>query len=285
MNSLDLKSPAKVNLRLEVLKKRDDGYHDLRMVMSRISLFDDITITLNNNDRITLNCDKRSVPLGKENIAWQAANLFKETTGLEKGIDIYIKKKIPMGGGLGGGSSNAATVLMGLNKLTGDSISRNNLLNMGLKLGADVPFFIFEGPALAEGIGEKLSLITDLPKLWFVLVTPAIEISTGSVFNALNLLLTKNNENLNITRFNFSILKVVEILRNDLESVTLNKYPEVRKIKETLQDCGSAGVLMSGSGATVFSLYRSEEEAKKAFGRIREEKASKDWFVFIANSF
>jgi len=184
------------------------------MIMCRISLFDDVTLELSNNGNVTVDCDNRAVPCGKKNIAWKAANAFKEATEIADGVQISIRKRIPMGGGLGGGSSNAASVLMGLNRLTGNPLSTEELMELGLELGADVPFFIFKKPALAEGIGEKLSPVSGLPPLWFVLVNPAIEISTASVFSSLNLRLTKPVETLNITKFNCSLSEVLAILHN-----------------------------------------------------------------------
>ena len=284
LTTLHLQSPAKVNLRLEVLGKRADGYHDLKMVMCRISLFDEVTLALNNDDKITVVCDNESVPCGEENIAWKAAKTFKNTTGITNGIHIKIKKRIPMGGGLGGGSSNAATVLMGLNSLTGNTLSTEKLMEMGLTLGADVPFFIFKEPALAEGIGERLTPISGLPELSLILVNPAIEIPTASIFNSLNLGLTKPIETLSITKFNCSLSEVIAILHNDLEDVTLNKYPEVKMVKEMLHNHGASGVLMSGSGSTVFSLYLDHEKAETAFTLIKEEAASNGWFAFLAKS-
>ncbi len=284
MKTLHLQSPAKVNLRLEVLGKRTDGYHDLKMVMCRISLFDEVNLTLNNDNKITVVCDNESVPCGKDNIAWKAANAFKKATCINNGIHIQIKKRIPMGGGLGGGSSNAATVLLGLDSLTGNTLSKEKLMEMGLKLGADVPFFIYKKPALAEGIGERLSPISGLPELSLILVNPAIEISTASIFNSLNLGLTKPIETPNITKFNCSLSEVIAILHNDLEDVTFKKYPEVKMVKEMLHHHGAAGVLMSGSGSTVFSLYLNHEKAETAFTRIKQEAASNGWFAFLAKS-
>lgn len=284
LKTLTLQSPAKINLRLEVLGKRADGYHDLKMVMCRISLFDEVTLTLNDDNNISVVCDNNSVPCEEENIAWKAASAFKKASGINNGIHIRIKKRIPMGGGLGGGSSNAATVLLGLNSLTGNTLSTEKLMKMGLTLGADVPFFIFKRPALAEGIGEKLSPISGLPELSLILVNPGVEISTASIFNSLNLGLTKPIETLSIAEFNCSLSEVLAILHNDLEDVTFNKYPKVKMVKEMLHHHGAAGVLMSGSGSTVFSLYLGHKKAETAFTRIKQEAASNGWFAFLAKS-
>ncbi len=284
MKQLTIQSPAKVNLHLQVIAKRPDGYHDLRMVMVEISIYDEVKVALA-KEGVNLFCDHPGVPLGDKNIAVRAAKLFIEETGFDGGVDLHIKKKIPMGGGLGGGSSNAASVLMALNELTGNKVSEERLLEIGLKLGADVPFFIFKGAALAEGIGERLSKINDLPEMSFLLVNPNIEIPTASIFKSLNLELTKERESHTITGFNYSLEPVVSILHNDLEDVVLKKHPEVAAALNLLKGEGSAeGVLMSGSGATVFGLYDSEASARRALAVLKKEIDCRGWVAFVAHS-
>lgn len=284
MRGLTIKSPAKVNLHLDVICKQPDGYHELRMIMVGISIFDEIKVTLV-KDGINLSCDHPGIPMGDKNIAVKASKLFINETDFDGGIDIHIKKNIPMGGGLGGGSSNAASVLMALNELTGNKISKKRLIEIGLQLGADVPFFIFRGAALAEGIGKKLTQIKDLPEMWFLLVNPGIEVPTASIFKSINLELTKVRENHNITGFNYRLKSVVSILHNDLEDVTLTKHPEVAEALTMLKGEGSAeGVLMSGSGATVFGLYDCETSARKALAGLKKEIDGKGWAAFVAHS-
>jgi len=254
------------------------------MVMVGISIYDEVQIALT-KEGISLSCDHPGVPLGDNNIAVRAAKLFIDETGFDGGVDIHIKKKIPMGGGLGGGSSNAASVLMALNRLTGNKVSEKRLLEIGLRLGADVPFFIFSGAALAEGVGEKLTRIEDLPDMWFLLVNPNIEVPTASIFKLLNLELIKKRENHNITGFNCSLGSVVSALHNDLEDVTLKKYPDVAAALALLKGEGSAeGVLMSGSGATVFGLYDSEASARKALTGLEKDIDCRGWAAFVAHS-
>jgi 4-diphosphocytidyl-2-C-methyl-D-erythritol kinase len=283
LNSITTPSYAKINLHLKVLGKRPDGYHDLRMIMTRISLHDDIRIILRDKG-ITLSCDDPHVPSGEDNIAWRAARDFMEKTGFNRGVEIDIRKMIPMGGGLGGGSSNAASVLMGLNELTGGTVSQSDLMDMGLKLGADVPFFIFKGPAIAEGIGEKLSIVEGLPEIPLLLLNPGINVPTAEIFGNLNLGLTKNVEKHNIASFNRSISRVLSILHNDLEDVTFERYPEVKDAKELLLKSGAIGALMSGSGSTVFGVYKDLQSSERAIRQIEEESLSRGWALFSAKS-
>lgn len=281
---ITLLSPAKVNLHLQVTGKRRDGYHNLKMIMVRVSLFDEINLTLK-REGISLSCSGAPLPPpGVDNIAWKAAHDFIEKKKLNTGVHIEIKKRIPIGGGLGGGSSNAAAVLKGLNKLTGNPAGTDELMKIGLKLGADVPFFIFEKPALAEGIGEILHPVSNLPKMGFLLINPGEEISTKSVFENINLRLTKRDKNLNIATFDYDLSKVVSILHNDLEDVTLKRYPEVGKVKDILASSNALGTLMSGSGSTVFGIYKDRQTAEKDALKLKGYIDSRGWSAFAVGS-
>ena len=187
MKSLTLKAPAKVNYLLDVIRRRPDGYHELRMVMQRVDLCDNISITLNNAPRIKITCGKKGVPDGPGNIAWKAARIMLDIAGTDQGAIIEITKNIPVAAGLGGGSSDAAAVLMGMNELLELRLSDRRLMEIGVKLGADVPFFIFKKTALAEGIGEELTAMPAIPKAWILLVNPGIHVSTAWVYSTLQL--------------------------------------------------------------------------------------------------
>lgn len=284
METIKLLSPAKVNLVLNVEGRRPDGYHDLDMVMAKISIYDEVTLSLK-PEGISLSCDNSNVPSGSENIAWKAARALIEAKKLETGVHIHIEKNIPMGGGLGGGSANAATVLKGLNSLTGDSASMDELMEIGLSLGADVPFFLFEGAvARAEGVGELLSPIDDLPELWMVLINPGVHVPTSAIFGQLNLGLTKTVKNRRIFRFNRDISKVVSSLHNDLELVTFKTYPDVEKAKDLLCKYGAAGALMSGSGSTVFGVYSDKRAAEDSMSAMQNDLATRGWTSFLAST-
>ncbi|GLI37343.1 4-(cytidine 5'-diphospho)-2-C-methyl-D-erythritol kinase [Geobacter hydrogenophilus] len=274
MKSLTLKAPAKVNYRLDVLRRRPDGYHDLRMIMQRIDLCDEITITLSDTSGVRVTCGREGVPDGPENIAWRAANALLPLSGQEAGIDIAITKNIPVAAGLGGGSSDAATVLLGVNELLGLGLSIERLMEVGVTLGADVPFFVFGKTALAEGIGEVLTAIDAVPPLWLVIVNPNIPVSTAWVYQSLRLTGEWNGDT--IPRFFKDVADVCAVLANDLESVTIGRYPVIGEIKERLVAAGAAGALMSGSGPTVFGLFAAEEEAR---GAAQSIASSSDWFV------
>lgn len=283
MNSIDILSPAKINLSLHVVARRPDGYHELSMIMTRVSLYDDVTLTLQDSG-ISLSCDRSFVPSGEENIAWRAASALIKEKKLGIGVHIDIKKRIPMGGGLGGGSSNAASVLMGLNRLTGEKAGKEELMNLGLGLGADVPFFIFKEPALAEGVGEKLSPVEDFPEIWLILINPGINVPTGEIFKRLNLGLTKEGKNLNITRFNHSLSTVCSNMINDLEDVTFEIYPEVQEAKSLLLRYGAMAALMSGSGSTVFGLYENRSKAERSLAAMGGDVVDRGWSSYLVNS-
>jgi len=263
---LQLKAPAKVNYRLDVLRRRPDGYHDLRMVMQRVNLCDEVEIALSDTPGIRVVCDVPGAPDGEGNIAWRAADALLTLSGKTVGIDIAISKKIPIGAGLGGGSSDAATVLMGVNELLELSLSEERLREIGVKLGADVPFFIFKKTAIAEGIGDVLTALEGMPKLWVVLVNPGIHVSTGWVYQSLRLTGEKVADI--IPRSYVSADDVCAILSNDLEQVTFERHPELPALKEELLAVGAAGALMSGSGSTVFALFAEEKAAKEAAAEI-----------------
>jgi 4-diphosphocytidyl-2-C-methyl-D-erythritol kinase len=274
MKTLRLKAPAKVNYRLDVLRRRPDGYHDLRMIMQRIDLCDEVAITLVDNPGIRVTCGQQGVPEGPGNIAWLAADALLKKSGRQDGIGISIAKNIPVAAGLGGGSSDAATVLMGVNELLDLQLSDEQLMEIGVKLGADVPFFIFKRCALAEGIGECLTPVEQIPAVWLVLVNPNIHVSTAWVYK--NLQLTSGKAANIIPLLYNSIGDICAVLANDLESVTIDRFPLIGEIKERLLAAGASGSLMSGSGPTVFGLFENEGRARQAAQELARESS---WFV------
>jgi len=268
-------SPAKINLFLQVTGKRPDGYHTLFSLMCCVSLFDTILLQFGGKT-IEIDSAHPRIPLDETNLAYKAAALFFENSNIDGGVKIAIEKNIPVAAGLGGGSSNAAGVLRGLNRHYNFPFTRSQLISMGLRLGADVPFFLFDRPALASGIGEKLEAFPNLPPYHVILIYPGFEVSTAEVFQNLNLRLTKCKKKIKESFFMKTGYDASRHLCNDLEAVTASKYPVITAVKNRLLEHGALGALMSGSGPTVFGLFSHQEKAAAAmqvFGRIPRWKS------------
>lgn len=272
-------APAKVNLFLQVLGKRPDGYHELATLMQKIELSDRILFEAGGRG-IQIECPGSPLPADETNIAYKAAAVLFNHINDQPGIRITIEKRIPAAAGLGGGSSDAATVLKGLNELFGYNLNREELISLGEKIGADVPFFLVDGTAWAFGKGERLETAENIPAMWLVLVNPGFEVSTKSVYEGLKMGLTKGGLKFSIPKF-FSIQDIAQGLRNDLERVTLKRHPVLAQIKEHLVRCGAIGALMSGSGPTVFGIFTGQKEAEKS---AAEFKRAGNWSVFAVQS-
>jgi len=275
--TLHLESPAKVNLRLEILNKREDGYHELRTVFQKISLHDTLHFSLKKEKEISIATDHPNLPVGKTNLVYQAAQSMLKASDYQGGVHIEIKKQIPLGAGLGGGSSNAATTLKALNQLLKKSLSKRKLMEMGLKIGADVPFFIWEGAAIGSGIGEKLKKVT-LPDLQYVLIYPNFEVSTRWAYQ--NFVLTNQRIHFNLHKFLKTPEGISSILFNHLEEVVSRKYPQIEVMKNSLLSRGALGALMTGSGPTVFGLFQDDKSATGAYEKIKKMVARRGWVVF-----
>lgn len=279
MDDLRILAPAKVNLILEVLGKREDGYHEVRTLMQQVSLFDEIIVSPGGKG-IHIDCDSVGIPVDERNIVWRAADLFLERSGESKGLRISIRKRIPVAAGLGGGSSDAASTLMGLNRLLGLNRSKDELMEWGGCLGADVPFFLFFGsPALAFGIGDKLQLATFSFPLWYVLVSVPLEVSTAKIYGELNLRLTNSKNRSKIPSIFHQLEGLFDLLHNDLETVTEKTYTQISQVKRTLLDSGARKVLMTGSGPVVFGLFPDERSARCTYNQIRSDFG---WNLFLA---
>jgi len=262
MKSKALLAPAKINLCLHVLGRRSDGYHDLAMLMQRVALFDKVTVCLTPGASILVDCPGLELPEGAENIAARAARLMLDHVGQRQGVAITVNKGIPAAAGLGGGSSDAAAVLLLLDDLLGLNLPLHELMMLGGRLGADVPFFLFRKTAWATGIGDILHEWRGMLPVWVLLVNPGISVATAWVYQ--NLRLTHPRTEDKIPRFPVRIEEVVHLLHNDLESVTCSRYPVVDEIKSEIMALGAAGALMSGSGPTVFGLFPEQGAAENA---------------------
>nr|HID58715.1 4-(cytidine 5'-diphospho)-2-C-methyl-D-erythritol kinase [Desulfobacterales bacterium] len=270
MNVLTIESPAKINLFLKVVGKRGDGYHELITLLCRITLFDRVILSFD-TPFFSVRCSHPAVPQNEANIAYKAARLFQEVYPRLSGVEITIEKEIPVAAGLGGGSSNAASVLMGLNSHFGSPLTGSELLGIARKIGADVPFFIFKKPVIATGIGDQFQYLPYLFPYRVVVVCPDFEVPTALVYKKLKLGLTKCEKNFNLESLKKSKLSLDKLLHNDLEKVTIECYPEIAIIKEKLVDLGANGTLMSGSGPSVFGLFRSDESAKRAYRSLIDD--------------
>ena len=281
MESLIWQSPAKVNLRLEILRKREDGYHELRTIFQKINLCDRLYFSLRKGKGISITTDNPNLPVGRRNLVYRAVRSILKRSDYREGVRIEIEKRIPLGAGLGGGSSNAATALKAMNQLLGMGLSQKDLMEMGLEIGADVPFFFLEGAAIGSGIGEKLKRI-ELPHLWFVLIYPNFEVSTRWAYQ--NLILTKNRFHLNLQGFLRSLKEISSVLSNDLEGVVSKEYPQIDLMKKMLCTAGALGALMTGSGPTVFGVFSAEEAASKAYRKVKGISGEKGWVALKAHS-
>ncbi len=266
--AIEILSPAKVNLFLKITGQRVDGYHELVSVFVPVALYDKLKISKSEKG-LEVYCTGRELPKGQDNLINRAAISFFEKTGIRKGTKITLIKKIPISSGLGGGSSDAAATLKGLNQLWPNPLSKEDLEKLALSLGADVPFFLLQKPAIARGIGEILQPIENFPSFWYVIVSPDFMVSTAWAYERTKLELTNNGNQNILNSLKKGIFNIPDLLFNDLERVTLVKYPFLCSIKDSLIKLGALGALMTGSGPSVFGLFDSAKKAQEA-GKILE---------------
>jgi 4-diphosphocytidyl-2-C-methyl-D-erythritol kinase len=266
------KAPAKINLLLDVLHKREDGYHEVEMIMTMVDLSDRLEMQELPRDTIIISSQAGYIPLDEKNLAFQAARLIKDRYDVKKGVYIHLDKKIPVAAGLAGGSSDAAATLRGLNRLWELNIPTAEMQRLGAELGSDVPFCVTGGTAVARGRGEKLESIEAPPQCWVVLAKPPINVSTSEIYGKLKANQIASHpsasdvlEAIRLKRFDL----LCERLGNVLEDVTLDLYPEVRHLKECMTRLGADGVLMSGSGPTVFGLVSKEAKLPRIYNGLR----------------
>ncbi|RAP73319.1 4-(cytidine 5'-diphospho)-2-C-methyl-D-erythritol kinase [Paenibacillus montanisoli] len=266
------KAPAKINLLLDVKRKREDGFHEVEMIMTMVDLADRLEMEELPRDTIIISSQAGYIPLDEKNLAFQAARLIKDRYNVRKGVYIHLDKKIPVAAGLAGGSSDAAATLRGLNRLWQLGISEDELCTLGAELGSDVPFCVTGGTAIARGRGEKLERISNPPQCWVILAKPPINVSTADVYGKLRASELKHHPStadmLDAIK-NGSFSDVCTYLGNVLETVTLQLHPEVLQLKEIMQRLGADGVLMSGSGPTVFGLVSKEAKVSRIYNGLR----------------
>ncbi|MCA0758319.1 4-(cytidine 5'-diphospho)-2-C-methyl-D-erythritol kinase [Paenibacillus sp. N4] len=266
------KAPAKINLLLDVLRKREDGYHEVEMIMTMVDLADRLEMEELPRDTIIISSQVGYIPLDEKNLAFQAARLIKERYDVKQGVYIHLDKKIPVAAGLAGGSSDAAAALRGLNRLWKLEIPEDELCRLGAELGSDVPFCVTGGTAIARGRGEVLEHISNPPQCWVVLAKPPINVSTADVYGRFRV--NDLKEHPSISRMADALERgsfpdICDGLGNVLERVTLELYPEVMQLKESMIRLGADGVLMSGSGPTVFGLVSKEAKLPRIYNGLR----------------
>ena len=284
MKPLELAAPAKVNLYIEVVGRRPDGYHDLRMLMAPVSWFDRIVLEpLDDPGRVEFRLDGGdAVPPGEENLCVRAARYYFRKTGVAAGVRIGLDKRIPAGAGLGGGSSDAAATVLGLERLFGRRLDDEARRQAAFEVGADVPFFFARGPAWVEGIGERVHPLKEAPELWLVIVWPAEFLSTARVFSRLRKGLTSPGHPPRIAQFDFR--GVGAVLRNDLQPAAVLEAPVVGRALELLKNTGTSHVLVSGSGSAVFGLYGDHRQAGRAAEALRSAPEARGWTVRVVHT-
>lgn len=274
MKKLILKSPAKLNLYLRVINKRQDGYHNLKMIFERIDLCDELSFTENSSGKIKIICNHPHVPTGPKNLVFKVARLLQEKYGVSKGVTVNIDKRIPVAAGLAGGSSNAATALKGLNRVWGLKLSQKQLLVLGNQLGSDIAFFLHNCSwALGEGRGEKITKLDISKKYWHILVTPKVKMYTPKVYNSFNLkTLTNKKDNANILIHYLkkgNIDKIILLLLNNLDQSIVSIAPNLQNVVGRMEAFGVKGVSFSGSGPSVFGIIQSRQEAQHLCDLLR----------------
>lgn len=277
---LQLDSYAKINLSLDVVRKRDDGYHEIRSIMQQIDLLDQVSID-ENKSGVIITCDDKSVPTDESNLVYKAWKELSKHANTKVGIRVHIKKRIPVAAGLAGGSSNCATTLRALNQLWDLSLKDQELMDIGIKIGADVPYCLMGGTALAEGIGEKLTSLRDFKDKALLIANPGIQISTAYAYSKLELGKRKDtiNEILDCVK-NEDLKCLSEKMYNVMEDKIIPEHPQIKEIKEMMINNGALGSLMSGSGASVFGFYEDLDYLKFAEKKLREKLP----FVFRAKT-
>ena len=276
------KAYAKINIALDAVGKREDGYHLLRMIMQTVDIYDEIELKKNNTNKIHVTTDKYYLPTDEKNLAFKAAKLFKDTYGIKDGVDISIKKNIPVSAGMAGGSSDAATVLFLMNKVFNKNISKTSLEKLAVKIGADVPYCIDGGTALCEGIGEKITKLKPFKDKILIVVKPNFGVSTKDVYRDLDI--TKIHKHADIEGIircmgRDELYGVSTRMRNVLENVTIKKHRVIREIKDEMRNSGAVGTMMSGSGPTVFGFFEDMLVAQKAYDRMKSLYSHNDVFI------
>lgn len=282
MDKIKLKALGKINLGLDVLGRRPNGYHDVRMVMQTVYLYDQILLEKTDKEGISLETNLFYLPVNENNLAYRAAKMLIDEFTIKEGVHISLEKHIPVAAGMAGGSSNAAAVLYGMNRLFQLGLTDQELMDRSVQLGADVPYCIMRGTVLAEGIGEKLTPLPAMPKCHVLLAKPPISVSTQKVYEKLDAQEVTKHPDIDGILLGLQtgdLEKITSSMGNVLENVTITEYPQIERIKDVMKEEGALNAMMSGSGPTVFGIYDDKMLARRAAARIREEQLAKQVHV------
>lgn len=282
MDKLELKALGKINLGLDVLGRRENGYHDVKMVMQTVYLYDKIILQKTKTPGIRLKTNLFYLPVNENNLAYRAAKLLIDEFHIQEGVYITLEKHIPVAAGMAGGSSNAAAALYGLNRIFRLGLTEQELMERGVRLGADVPYCIMRGTVLAEGIGEELTPLSPMPRCYVLLAKPPISVSTKLVYEKLDACEINDHPDIDgiISGLEAGNLKqITSRMGNVLERVTMEEYPVIKKIKDMMKEEGALNALMSGSGPTVFGIYEDRNTARQAADRIKRSGLAKQVYV------
>lgn len=282
MDKIKLKALGKINLGLDVLGRRPNGYHDVRMVMQTVYLYDQILLEKTDKEGISLETNLFYLPVNENNLAYRAAKMLIDEFAIKEGVHISLEKHIPVAAGMAGGSSNAAAVLYGMNRLFQLGLTDQELMDRSVQLGADVPYCIMRGTVLAEGIGEKLTPLPAMPKCHVLLAKPPISVSTQKVYEKLDAQEVTKHPDIDGILLGLQtgdLEKITSSMGNVLENVTITEYPQIERIKDVMKEESALNAMMSGSGPTVFGIYDDKMLARRAAARIREEQLAKQVHV------
>lgn len=282
MNQITRKAYAKINLGLDVIRRRPDGYHEVKMIMQTVGIYDILTFRKSRGQGIFISTDKEELPCDKNNLIYKAAELLKDTYSIREGVEIVLRKNIPIAAGMAGGSTDAAAVFHGFNELFGLGMSLEDMKRLGVKIGADVPYCLMGGTALSEGIGEVLTPLPAPPEAYLAVAKPDINVSTKFVYENLHadtLAYHPDIDGMVEALKEGSLKGITDRMSNVLETVTIREYPVIAQIKENMLEAGAENALMSGSGPTVFGIFREKEKACGAYEAIEREGLAKQIFV------
>lgn len=281
MNEYRMKAHAKINLGLDVIRRRPDGYHEVKMIMQSIGLCDELTLE-KAPAGITLTTDRPELSCGEDNLVCKAAKLMFDIFHISGGVHIHLQKKIPIAAGMAGGSTDAAAAMKGISRLFDLEVPLEQLMKLGMTIGADVPYCILGGTALAEGIGEKLTPLTPAPDFYILVAKPEISVSTKYVYEHLDAAGITRHPDIDgmvLSIESGSLQGILDRMGNVLETVTIPAHPEIDSLKRRIRELGAVNSLMSGSGPTVFGVFLSEQAAEFACGQLKSEKLAKQVFL------